>query len=329
MLFATAFSTVSMALASSRGNSGFLTRSTIVDGVFKEHSGSQDSMIGAYTSQLQRHIDTAFGPVNATNWNAHSWINDTDLRTLQLSGHYLADAPLRLPSLFVLRLNGTLKPAPNISLQNISRFTAMVEMKDVHFSAVIGGRYDASSLPAVNGSRGWQSISIVGSSHCAIRGVRALANNSDSAIGLNLGGYHEVSFSDVGGDSAGPRTRGRAIWTLATSHNLIHDNHIHNSTSHSLDFDAYTGDSLAYNNFCEYCTEEGIFVEETAHDNTIFNNTCSNNGNGIGLYSNAVGPVANNKVCSFAQRCCPGRRFMIVALTCGNCRLLATLYVTI
>jgi len=28
----------------------------------------------------------------------------------------------------------------------------------------------------------------------------------------------------------------------------------------------------------------------------IFNNTCANNGNGIGLYSNAVGPVTNNKV---------------------------------
>lgn len=33
---------------------------------------------------------------------------------------------------------------------------------------------------------------MVGSQHCAIRGVRALANNSDSAIGLNLGGNHEV-----------------------------------------------------------------------------------------------------------------------------------------
>jgi parallel beta-helix repeat protein len=103
-------------------------------------------------------------------------------------------------------------------------------------------------------------------------------------------------FCDVGADPSGARTKGRAIWTLATSHNLVHDNHIHNSSSHSLDFDAYTGESVAYNNLCEYCSEEGIFVEETAHDNMVFNNTCANNGNGIGIYSNAVGPVANNKV---------------------------------
>jgi hypothetical protein len=32
-----------------------------------------------------------------------------------------------------------MKPAANISLQNVSRFTGMVEMRGVHFSAVIGG----------------------------------------------------------------------------------------------------------------------------------------------------------------------------------------------
>jgi hypothetical protein len=58
----------------------------------------------------------------------------------------------------VLRLEGTMKPAANISLQNVSRFTGMVEMRGVHFSAVIGGRYDASALPQVNGSRGWCAV---------------------------------------------------------------------------------------------------------------------------------------------------------------------------
>ena len=38
----------------------------------------------------------------------------------------------------------------------------------------------------------------------------------------------------------------------------------------------------------------GIYVEETAHDNSLFNNTCRRNSNGIGVYANAVGPVANN-----------------------------------
>ena len=37
-------------------------------------------------------------------------------------------------------------------------------------------------------------------------------------------------------------------------------------------------------------------MEETASGNFIFNNTCRRNGNGIGLYANAVGPVAQNMV---------------------------------
>ena len=74
----------------------------------------------------------------------------------------------------------------------------------------------------------------------------------------------------------------------------MHDNHVHHAGAHALDFDAYTSRSVCYNNLCEDNREEGIFVEETAHDNVIVANTCRRNGNGIGVYSNAVGPVANN-----------------------------------
>lgn len=63
---------------------------------------------------------------------------------------------------------------------------------------------------------------------------------------------------------------------------------------HSVDFDAYTSYSTAYNNVAEDNVQEGIFVEETANHNVIVNNTCRRNFNGIGVYSNAVGPVSNN-----------------------------------
>jgi parallel beta-helix repeat protein len=69
---------------------------------------------------------------------------------------------------------------------------------------------------------------------------------------------------------------------------------VHHAAAHALDFDAYTSNSVAYNNTCEDNTEEGIFVEETAHDNVVAANTCRRNGNGIAVYSNAVGPAANN-----------------------------------
>ena len=74
----------------------------------------------------------------------------------------------------------------------------------------------------------------------------------------------------------------------------MHDNHVHHSNSHALDFDAYTSSSVCFNNLCEDNADEGIFVEETAHDNVVAGNTCRRNNNGIGVYSMDVGPVANN-----------------------------------
>jgi hypothetical protein len=63
---------------------------------------------------------------------------------------------------------------------------------------------------------------------------------------------------------------------------------------HALDFDAYTGSSVAWENLCEDNKHEGIFVEETSHDNIIVSNTCRRNGHGIGVYTLAVGPVSSN-----------------------------------
>ena len=151
--------------------------------------------------QTLAYIDSKFANTTVHDWKQHSVINSTVLRYLHLTGDYLADQPLRIPSLFVLELSGTVTPAHNLSITNVSRFTGLIEMRDVYFSAVIGGTFDASSLPAVENSRGYECIIIVGGSHNAIRGVRAIANNSDSAIGVNMSPHAEVSNCDVGGRS--------------------------------------------------------------------------------------------------------------------------------
>ena len=91
-----------------------------------------------------------FDPVTAADWAETSLINASTLRYLLLDGAYLCDVPLRLPSLFVLQLGAgaSIRPATNLSLDNTTTFTGLVEMSDVHFSAVVGGTVDASSLPA-------------------------------------------------------------------------------------------------------------------------------------------------------------------------------------
>ena len=48
--------------------------------------------------------------------------------------------------------------------------------------------------------------------------------------------------------------------------------------------------------------EEGIFVEETASGNFVFNNTLRRNGCGIGVYSNAVGPMDTTSVWPMSRK---------------------------
>lgn len=234
--------------------------------------------VGTYTSQLQENVLSAMFPaVQPVEYTNRSLIDDTLLRYLYLEGSYHADTPLRLPSLCVLSLNGTLGTAKNLTFHNISRFTGLVQLNDTHFSAVLGGTYDASSVPEsaydYPYSRGYMAIAIQGGSGNAVRGVRALANNSDGAIGITGSPNTEIAESNIGGP--GRMTRGRCIWCLSTSRAIIHDNHVHHCSAHALDFDAYTSRSTAYSNLCEDNGEEGIFVEETASDNFIFNNTCA------------------------------------------------------
>jgi hypothetical protein len=93
-----------------------------------------------------------------------------------------------------------------------------------------------------------------------------------STIGINMSPYAEVSGCNIGGTD-GAMSNGRCIWCLATSRALVHHNHVHHCTAHALDFDAYTSSSVAYSNLCEMNGEQGIFVEETASGNFVFNNT--------------------------------------------------------
>ena len=85
-----------------------------------------------------------------------------------------------------------------------------------------------------------------------------MSNNSDAVIGVNQSPYAEVGGCEVGGDvGALGMLLTRCIWTLATSHALVHDCHVHHCSSHSLDFDAYTRNSVAWNNVCEDNGGEG------------------------------------------------------------------------
>ena len=149
-----------------------------------------------------------FEPVTAADWAETSLINASALRYLLLDGAYLCDVPLRLPSLFVLQLaaGASIRPAANLSLENTTTFTGLVEMSDVHFSAVVGGTVDASSLPAEAFDypyrRGYQAVAIKGGSNNAVRHVSLRANNSDGAVGTFLEGAVTAGFAPDAADAA-------------------------------------------------------------------------------------------------------------------------------
>jgi len=238
-------------------------------------------------------IDTLFAPVGPADWTSTPILNETSgkIRYLHLIGDYQADVPLQLPSLFILKLNGSITDAANLTLPPAPRFSGLVTMNGTHYSGLIGGTVNAT-VHKMSYPNGAQAVTIVDGTRNVIRNVRA-TSSCNSAVGINGGTANEVSNCDLGAE-AGRMFHARAVWCLSTQRAMVHGNHIHHAGLHSLDFDAGTQYSVAHGNLCEDNTDEGIFVEETAHHNVVSGNTCRRNGNGIGVYSLGVGPVTNN-----------------------------------
>jgi hypothetical protein len=258
--------------------------------------------VGRYTSQLQAAVITALYPevVNSRDIASTTFFNSDKLRYLDLSGgEYLADHTLMLPSLFVLRLDTyddvtSISIAPNASFVTVDDVIppGLVAMYGVSYSAVIGGTFDARA------NASYEAIHIENGGHNSVRRVVVKASVFEawkSMITVRGGTRHEVAHSTVDGNYLA----GRCIWTIATSSALVHDNTIQHCIGHALDFDAYTSGSAAWNNLIQDTGTEdsygqGIFVEETASGNFIFNNTLRRNLNGIAVYSLDVGPVTGN-----------------------------------
>ena len=252
------------------------------------HSNGTREPVGMTSSALQVVIDEMFAPVSADEIGAVSFFNSSELRYLDLSGGtYTSDVTLRLPSMAVLRLN--LFDAEtgfklSAAASSADKYPSVVSLFDVSFSAVIGGFFDATA------NASFEAIHVEQGSHNSVRDVRV------NGTGLNLiqvrdGNRHEIASATFDGTNAAKR----CIWLIATSSALVHDNEVRNCVGHALDLDAYTQNSAAWSNLCEDCGSQGIFVEETAHNNFVFNNTVRRSaGNGIDVYSMDVGPVSAN-----------------------------------
>ena len=182
---------------------------------------SRGDYVGVYTSQLQKRvIDALYPPIQPNDIlkNIHV-VNGTVLRYLDLQGAYLADAPLVLPSLFVLRFNGSIVDAKNItnSIFNGVSHVGLVTLNNTQYSGVIGGLINATA----HSNTRMQAVSLLNSRRSTVRRLRALSN-WESAIGIKGGEQNEISYCDMGGTNVYP-TLGRAIWLLATASGYVHN----------------------------------------------------------------------------------------------------------
>lgn len=256
--------------------------------------------VGRYTSSLQSEVLSLFPEKGPSDWADTTLVKQSVsagdgglLRHLYLEGEYFADMPLRLPSLLVLHLNGSITDAANLTADPFNgdskAFPGIVMLNGSQYSAIEGGTVNATAHPKTQ----MQGVAILQGHRNSLRGVRALSN-WQSAIGVRGGSNNEIVNCDVGGDPKYGNIAARAIWSIATERNYVHHNYVHHADMHALDFDAYTASSIAWANTCEDNGAEGIFVEETSHDNVITGNICRRNRNGIGVYTLAVGPVTRN-----------------------------------
>eukprot|EP00750_Incisomonas_marina_P028335 INCI6655.2.p1 GENE.INCI6655.2~~INCI6655.2.p1 ORF type:complete len:216 (-),score=28.48 INCI6655.2:613-1260(-) len=170
--------------------------------------------VGHFTSAIQSRLvgnESVFPAVSAADTASTSLFNSTNLRYLELEGEYFCDSPLLLPSFFVLRLNGTLTDAANLSSVTWPRFTGMVTINGSSYTAVDGGEFNAT----VHNSTAVLAVASVNSFYTSIRNIRANAQFS-SAVGINGGSHNEIANCECGG-APGRVSPVRAIWLLATS----------------------------------------------------------------------------------------------------------------
>lgn len=170
--------------------------------------------VGQFTSAIQSRLvgnESVFPAVTAADTANTSLFNSTNLRYLELEGDYFCDSPLYLPSFFVLRLNGTLTDAANLSSVTWPRFTGMVTINGSLYTAVDGGEFNAT----VHNSTAVLAVASLNSFHTSIRNIRANAQLS-SAVGINGGSHNEIFNCECGG-TPGRVSPVRAIWLLATS----------------------------------------------------------------------------------------------------------------
>jgi hypothetical protein len=264
--------------------------------------GEINNTFSALNSVIQLYWASLPLPVNDTVLaNANTSFSFLELR----NGVFVADESLSLPSNFILSLE-------NVDISPSSTFLpyrSMIEINSTFLNGIVsrGGpsmarfRCDNVTISpgvvtATNSSRVYvDGLDIFGCGHGNGGAIHF------QGIPMTWGGFTATGLTV---SNCNIRNSSRAIWTETVSGVSVHNNSLSFSTSHTLDFDAFTHYSVATGNIIfNNSAREGVFIEQGAIGITISNNVIGpGNGNGIAVYNNDMnitcGPhvIAGNQI---------------------------------
>ena len=283
-----------------------------------------------FTSQIQLVIDTYF-PKNfkttQKNLANNVWLNRTSnsLSYLTITGTFIADVPILLPSQFILVMNQatiSVDPALFSSAGNTAllqaKGNAIINMKGSNFAGVVspsgpsGAIIDCSKYPTGSNSApnsfgypavpspagtssatGPDGIVAVGSNNIYIDGIQV---NDCGLTSANFAFFNTKVVEMTNCVSTGGGVRG--IWVIITSNSAISFNLIQFSVKFGIDFDASSGPwTMVHSNTFKNNAYQAVFIEQGTEYGIVSNNVIGpNNQNSVSFFNNIYPELVTDHV---------------------------------
>lgn len=275
-----------LAAALSRAAAAGALNASITNGVLS----ITDAFVGNTTSAVNDVISKYFAGGAGRPAGAVSLKNSSSgvYSYLTVSGAYGADGVVNLTSQLVLVLadaHFTVLPTFKSALYSDAVFSA-IRADD---SAVVapGGPATASVSCAAGGPMP-AAVYAGQSANFVLDGLTIVNCGVDGGGGVHIEGLPMVDGGEVA-NCVIRNASSRAIWTEKCNRVTIHGNVVSDAYAHTIDFDAFSGNSVAFNNTVSGSRQEAVFIEQGASNIVVVDNDLGpSNTCGVAVYNNAI-----------------------------------------
>ena len=307
-----------------------VVNATIINGALTIQGVPNSATVPMTSSGIQAVIDGYFPKNNYKTTQANVarkvWLNGTSatLSYLTITGDFVADVPISLPSQFILVLKkATITASPPLfsspanSALLATRGNSIINMKSATFSGVVSpggpseaviscknypanantpGIYPYPNVPSPAGtlsSTGPDGISAIGSNNVIIDGITV------DSCGLTSGNFNffNVKVAELTNSvSIGGGVRG--IWVIIASNVAVSYNLVTTSVKFGIDLDASSGPwTLVHSNTFTNNGYQAVFIEQGTEYGIITNNILGpGNQNGVSFFNNIYPELVNDHI---------------------------------